>query len=71
MIKKRSIRISGHETSITLEEEFWDALRNIAQRHGKSLNQIISDIDQARETNNLSSAIRIFVLKTLQESLPE
>jgi predicted DNA-binding ribbon-helix-helix protein len=62
-MKKRSVLVSGHPTSVTLEEEFWDALKVIAERRGQSLNQIITDIDAGRSGANLSSAIRVFVLK--------
>lgn len=68
MIKKRSVRISGHETSVTLEQEFWDALRDIAARDGISLNALISKID-AQNSGNLSSAVRVFVLQNLQQQL--
>ncbi len=65
-MKKRSVLVSGHPTSVTLEEEFWDALRVIAERRGQSLNQIITDIDAGRSGSNLSSAIRVFVLQQKQ-----
>ncbi len=67
-MKKRSITISGHSTSVTLEDEFWAALKNIAKMQKRSLNAIISEIDKARSDNapNLSSAIRVFILGELQ-----
>ena len=68
--KKRSVRISGHETSITLEEPFWDALRDIAQAQSVSVNQLMSDIDKDRE-GNLSSALRVYILRHLQEKLAQ
>ena len=58
---KRSITIAGHRTSISLEEEFWKALRAIAREDGQSINALVSTIDKQR-TTNLSSAIRVFVL---------
>ena len=64
--KKRSVRISGHETSITLEEPFWQALRDIADEQGFSVNQLMSDIDKDRE-GNLSSALRVYILQYFQE----
>ncbi|MBK9585185.1 MAG: ribbon-helix-helix domain-containing protein [Alphaproteobacteria bacterium] len=67
-MKKRSVLVSGHPTSVTLEEEFWDALRVIAERRGQSLNQIITTIDAGRRGSNLSSAIRVFVLKSVTEA---
>jgi predicted DNA-binding ribbon-helix-helix protein len=61
---KRSVRIAGHRTSIALEEEFWDALKEIAKGEGVSLNALIARIDAQRlpKTRNLSRAIRLFVL---------
>lgn len=65
MLRKRSITISGHRTSISLEDEFWAELVDIAKRRDLSLNAMIALIDEDRETN-LSSAIRLFVLATLK-----
>ena len=65
-MKKHSVRISGHPTSITREEEFWDALKKIAENQGQSLSSLITKIDETRGENNLSSAIRVFVLKNYQ-----
>jgi len=60
-VKKRSVRVAGHLTSVSLEQAFWDALKTIAQKRGLSLNQLITEIDRGR-AGNLSSAIRVFVL---------
>lgn len=60
-IKKRSVVISGHRTSISLENVFWDSLRQIAMEQGISVNQLVTAIDQQR-SGNLSSAIRTYVL---------
>lgn len=68
-IRKRSVLIAGHSSSVSLEEEFWDELRVIAEARGQSLNQLISEIDAGR-SGNLSSAIRVFVLARLKESVP-
>lgn len=65
MLRKRSVTISGHRTSISLEDEFWAELVDIAKRSDRSLNAMIALIDEDRETN-LSSAIRLFVLATLK-----
>lgn len=62
-MKKLSVSLSGHHTSISLESEFIDALREIAMRRNTTVGAIINQIDQSRETQNLSSAIRIWVLK--------
>lgn len=69
-MKKRSVTIAGHATSVTLEDEFWEALGEIAQARGQSLNQIITEIDAERSGGNLSSAIRVFVLRAVRESTP-
>lgn len=64
---KRSVTIAGHRTSISLEPEFWDALREISAAQNKSVNGLISEIDAARPNDGrlaggLSSAIRGYVL---------
>ena len=61
-ISKRTITIDGHKTSVTLEDEFWMGLREIARRKNATLRSLITQIDDARIRNNLSSAIRVFVL---------
>jgi predicted DNA-binding ribbon-helix-helix protein len=61
-VVKRSIIIAGHKTSISLEDQFWDALREIATARGTPVGTLVSSIDVDREHNNLSSAIRLFVL---------
>jgi predicted DNA-binding ribbon-helix-helix protein len=62
-MKKISINISGHLTSVSLEPEFMDALREIAERQKKPVAQIIREIDASRPRDkNLSSAIRVWVL---------
>jgi len=63
---KRSIRIAKHNTSISLEPEFWDALKAIAGHEGVSLTQIVARVDASRK-GNLSSALRLYVLKKLRE----
>ena len=60
--KKRSVVIAGHKTSVSLEPEFWDALKEIAAARAVSVNQIVRDIDSDHE-GNLSSAIRLYVLR--------
>jgi predicted DNA-binding ribbon-helix-helix protein len=62
VIRKRSVLLAGHRTSISLEAPFWDALRAIAERRGLSLNRLVADIDVGR-AGNLSSALRVFVLE--------
>lgn len=60
-IRKRSVLIAGHRTSISIENAFWRALLQIADARGVSANRLIAEIDRNR-TGNLSSAIRLFVL---------
>jgi predicted DNA-binding ribbon-helix-helix protein len=59
---KRSIVIAGHRTSVSLEDAFWKALKEIAQARHASLADLIGTIDHQRRGGNLSSAIRVFVL---------
>jgi len=61
ILLKRSIRIAGHATSVSLEPAFWDALRSLAQHRGLSISALIAAID-AERSGNLSSAVRVFVL---------
>lgn len=63
---KRSIVIGGHKTSISLEEPFWTALKSIVSANLSTLSETVGDIDAARETGNLSSAIRMHVLAHYQ-----
>ena len=58
---KRSIRIAGHATSVSIEAPFWEALREIAARRRQPVNALLAAIDAERR-GNLSSAIRLFVL---------
>ena len=61
-IKKRSVNIAGHATSVSLEDAFWTRLNAIAKKRRTSLSRIIRDIDETR-TGNLSSVLRVFVLE--------
>ena len=61
-VAKRSIIIAGHKTSISLENEFWEGLREIASERDQTLSHLASTIDAKRQHTNLSSAIRLFVL---------
>jgi predicted DNA-binding ribbon-helix-helix protein len=61
-MRKHSLDIAGHRTSVSLEDAFWDALRDIAAAQGVSLASLVARIDAARAGENLSSAIRVFVL---------
>jgi predicted DNA-binding ribbon-helix-helix protein len=59
---KRSIRVDGHKTSITLEDAFWSGLKEIAQAQGATVTETVTEIDRSRQGGNLSAAIRLFVL---------
>jgi predicted DNA-binding ribbon-helix-helix protein len=61
-IVKRSIVVNGHKTSVSLEDEFWSALKVIAGRRLMNLSDLVTAIDGQRQHGNLSSAIRLFVL---------
>ena len=60
---KRSLTIAGHRTSLSLEAEFWEALRAEAARRKLSVAALVTEIDQSRGTRNLSSAIRVWLLQ--------
>jgi predicted DNA-binding ribbon-helix-helix protein len=59
---KRSVIRNGHKSSISLEDQFWDALREIADHEHMAISTLVAHIDHNRTTSNLSSAIRVFVL---------
>jgi len=62
-IVKRSVKVGGRKTSVSLEDEFWHALVEIAERQRAPVWKIVQQIDHGRNNANLSSAIRVFVLK--------
>lgn len=68
---KRSLTIAGHRTSVALEPEFWDGLEALAAARGQRLADLIEDIDRRRDGPNLSSALRVAVLRAAQESHPK
>lgn len=63
---KHSVVVAGHHTSISLEEAFWIRLKSISECSGKSINRIVTEIDQKR-TGNLSSALRVYILTYKKE----
>ncbi|GAC1040679.1 ribbon-helix-helix domain-containing protein [Rhizobium sp. No.120] len=68
MIRKHSATLHGHRTSFSLEDAFWAELKAIANARGTSLAALISEIDDGREAgSNLSSALRLYVLKWLKD----
>ncbi len=67
-MRKRSVTIDGHHTSLSLEDAFWDELAAIAEARGLSLNGLVAEIDHARAApGNLSSALRLYVLDSLRK----
>jgi predicted DNA-binding ribbon-helix-helix protein len=66
-IVKRSIIVGGHKTSVSLENEFWNALKDVARSRDSTLSDLVGSIDAGREHGNLSSAIRLFVLGTYRD----
>lgn len=60
-IVKRSVVLNGRKTSVSLENEFWQGLREIAERKATSITQLVGQIAQDRDNCNVSSAIRVFV----------
>jgi predicted DNA-binding ribbon-helix-helix protein len=61
-VVKRSIVIAGHKTSVSLEDAFWQGLKQIASERNLTLSDLVATIDTERRQGNLSSAIRLFVL---------
>ena len=68
---KRSLTIAGHRTSIALEPEFWDGLEALATKRGVRLTALIEEIDRTRQGPNLSSALRVAVLRDALRSQAE
>ena len=73
-MRKRSITINGHQTSISLEDEFWQELAAIARSRGLSLNALVTEIDRVRsgprgKDANLSSTLRVYVLKQVKRKI--
>ena len=60
---KRSLTLRGHRTSVSLEDAFWRAFRDIAARRGQTVNGLAAEIDEGRGDVGLASAIRVFVLR--------
>jgi predicted DNA-binding ribbon-helix-helix protein len=65
-VVRRTIVLAGHKTSVSLEDAFWKGLKEIAKAQRKTLSDLVSSIDTDREHDNLSSALRLFVLNHYQ-----
>jgi predicted DNA-binding ribbon-helix-helix protein len=61
-VVKRSIVVAGHKTSVSLEEAFWNGMKEISGLRNITLSELVGEIDNNRQQGNLSSAIRLFVL---------
>ena len=61
-VLKRSVVVAGHKTSVSLEDAFWNGLKEIGGERRMTLSELIAAIDAQRQHGNLSSAIRLFVL---------
>jgi predicted DNA-binding ribbon-helix-helix protein len=70
-IVKRSVVLDGHKTSVSLENEFWEGLRAIAERQKANLSSLVRQIDRNRSNGNLSSAIRVFVFNHFRSERTE
>ena len=58
----RNVTVSGHRTSIRLEPELWDALREICRREGRTIHEICSMVDRRRQGSSLTAALRVFIM---------
>jgi predicted DNA-binding ribbon-helix-helix protein len=70
-VVKRSIVIAGRKTSVSLEDAFWQALKEIANGRHMTLSELVAAIDTGRQYGNLSSGIRLFVLDFYRDQLSE
>jgi predicted DNA-binding ribbon-helix-helix protein len=70
-VVKRSIVIRGHKTSVSLEDPFWNVLKEIAAGRDLTLSDLVASIDSKRQYGNLSSSIRLFVLDYYRGQLSE
>jgi predicted DNA-binding ribbon-helix-helix protein len=69
LIFKRSIVVGGHKTSVSLEDAFWNGLKEIARERHMNLSELVAEIDAQRQFGNLSSALRLFVLDFFRAEL--
>ena len=69
-VVKRSIVVAGHKTSVSLEEAFWNGMKEISGLRNMTLSELVGEIDSNRQQGNLSSAIRLFVLDYYRAQIP-
>ncbi|MGE0232089.1 MAG: ribbon-helix-helix domain-containing protein [Flavobacteriaceae bacterium] len=68
-VRKRSLTVAGHATSISLEDAFWSELRRLADVQGRPLADLVATIDDARGEANLSSALRLYVIAAIKSGM--
>jgi len=71
LVVKRSIVVSGHKTSVSLEDAFWRGIKEIASGRNITLSDLVTTVDSDRQQGNLSSAIRLFVLDFYRNQLAD
>ena len=71
LVVKRSIVVAGHKTSVTLEDAFWNGMKEIASGRNIALSDLVTAVDSERQQGNLSSAIRLFVLDFYRSQLAD
>jgi predicted DNA-binding ribbon-helix-helix protein len=69
-IAKRSIVLAGHKTSVSLEQPFWNSLKEIASDRDMALSELVAEVDAGRQHGNLSCALRLFVLGFYRDQIP-
>ena len=69
-VVKRSIVLAGHKTSVSLEDEFWRGMKEIAGKRLMTLSTLVDAINSQRQQGNLSSALRLFVLDYYRSQIP-
>jgi predicted DNA-binding ribbon-helix-helix protein len=70
-VVKRSIVVAGHKTSVSLEDAFWNGLKEIVRERHMTLSELVAEIDAQPQLGNLSSALRLFVLEFYRTQLSE
>ena len=71
LVVKRSIVVAGNKTSVSLEDAFWNGMKEIASGRNLTLSDLITAVDSERQQGNLSSAIRLFVLNFYRNQLAD
>ena len=69
-VGRHTVSIAGRNTSVSLENAFWQSLKEIASEHDMTPSELVADIKSQRRHANLSSAIRLFVLDFYRQQIP-